>query len=55
MMRLFFLPCFLAMVSTGLAESPSKANVTTQVFFDITIDGKDAGRIVMGLFGDDVR
>ncbi len=54
MMRLFFLPCFLAMVSTGLGESPSKANVTTQVYFDITIDGKDAGRIVMGLFGDDV-
>lgn len=54
MMRLFFLPCFLAMVSSGLAESPSNAKVTTQVYFDIAIDGKDAGRIVMGLFGDDV-
>jgi peptidylprolyl isomerase len=35
-------------------SSPSKGNITTQVFFDIDIDGKDAGRIVMGLFGDDV-
>ena len=25
--------------------------VTSRVFFDIDIDGKDAGRIVMGLFG----
>lgn len=23
-----------------------------QVFFDVSIDGKPAGRIVMGLFGD---
>lgn len=29
-----------------------KAKVTNQVFFDITIDGKDAGRIVMGLYGE---
>ena len=54
MMRLFFLPCFLAMVSSAIGESPTKAKVTHQVYFDISIDGKDAGRIVMGLFGDDV-
>lgn len=28
--------------------------ITKKVFFDIEIDGKAAGRIVMGLFGDDV-
>lgn len=41
--------------STSLAqESTAKAKVTSKVFFDITIGEEDAGRIVMGLFGDDV-
>jgi hypothetical protein len=30
----------------------SCAKVTTKVYFDITIDGKSAGRIVFGLYGD---
>ena len=30
------------------------STVTKKVFFDVDIDGKDAGRIVFGLFGDDV-
>merc|ERR1719373_560368 len=33
------------------AEEPK---VTNKVFFDVTIGGEDAGRIVIGLFGDDV-
>ncbi|KIZ04415.1 peptidyl-prolyl cis-trans isomerase, cyclophilin-type [Monoraphidium neglectum] len=34
------------------AKDKKKAEVTHKVFFDIEIDGKPAGRIVMGLFGD---
>lgn len=36
---------------TAAADGPQ---VTDTVFFDITIGGKPAGRIVMGLFGQDV-
>lgn len=55
MSRFLFLPCLLALVTMALAaDSPKDGKVTTKVYFDISIDGKDAGRIVMGLFGDDV-
>lgn len=32
----------------------TQAKVTKKCFFDITIDNKPAGRIVLGLFGDEV-
>ena len=34
------------------ASEVTNRQVTNQVFFDLTIDGEPAGRIVMGLFGD---
>jgi peptidylprolyl isomerase len=56
MLRLLMLTCcFLCFANVGFGqESPSKGKVTTKVFFDVTIGQEDAGRIVMGLFGDDV-
>lgn len=36
------------------AKSQIDAKVTHNVYFDIQIDGKDAGQIVMGLFGNTV-
>lgn len=38
----------------AVAGSQLDAKITHKVFFDIQIDGKDAGRIVMGLFGETV-
>jgi peptidylprolyl isomerase len=55
-MRLLALTLLMTIGFIGMAaaESPKNGKVTHTVYFDIAIDGKDAGRIVMGLFGDDV-
>ena len=54
MFRIIMIACVLSMTSQALAIEASQGKVTKVVFFDITIDGAPAGRIVMGLFGDDV-
>lgn len=36
----------------AMAEVKTQAKVTKKCYFDIEIDGKPAGRIVLGLFGD---
>merc|ERR550537_1167790 len=38
----------------ALASAAKGPKVTNKVFFDISIDGKEAGRITMGLFGKTV-
>ncbi|MCS7467778.1 peptidylprolyl isomerase [Stieleria sp. ICT_E10.1] len=45
---------FLTMTNEASAKSASEAEVTHKVYFDIEINGEPAGRIVMGLFGEDV-
>merc|ERR1712065_96851 len=46
---LFITVCVAALAALACAND---AKVTNKVFFDVDIDGKPAGRIVMGLFGD---
>jgi peptidylprolyl isomerase len=51
---LLVIASWLAMISAGVAQDASTAKVTSTVYFDVTIGDQPAGRIVMGLFGDDV-
>ncbi len=55
---LFALPACAQRPTTGprpgAGVSPANAKITHKVFFDITIGNEPAGRIVMGLFGEDV-
>ncbi len=43
-----------ALAQPGAGRSSANAEVTHKVFFDVSIGGEPAGRIVMGLFGQDV-
>ena len=55
--RLATLCLWIALVAATLALAQAKksnsnlSEVTSKVYFDIEIDGKPAGRVVMGLFG----
>lgn len=54
MFRALIMVCALSITANAFAIEAYKAKVTQTVFFDITIDGQPAGRIEIGLFGDDV-
>jgi len=46
--------CALAVASEAFAVPASQGKVTKKVFFDVSIGGQPAGRVVIGLFADDV-
>eukprot|EP00560_Eucampia_antarctica_P006328 CAMPEP_0197823342 /NCGR_PEP_ID=MMETSP1437-20131217/674_1 /TAXON_ID=49252 ORGANISM="Eucampia antarctica, Strain CCMP1452" /NCGR_SAMPLE_ID=MMETSP1437 /ASSEMBLY_ACC=CAM_ASM_001096 /LENGTH=194 /DNA_ID=CAMNT_0043422461 /DNA_START=80 /DNA_END=664 /DNA_ORIENTATION=+ len=52
MMKVFTILSLLVAIISMADASPEK--ITNTVFFDIDIDGKDAGRVTLGLFGDTV-
>ena len=57
MLRLLMVAGCLVSLLSGAVQaqsSPEKAKITSKVYFDVTIDGKESGRIVMGLFGEDL-
>ena len=54
MSRMLLILFALSITTSAIAEEASKGKVTKKVYFDVEIGGKKAGRIVMGLFGDDV-
>lgn len=54
MLRAFFVLSALLFATSTFAEDATRAPVTSKVYFDIKIDGQNAGRIVFGLFGKDV-
>ena len=46
--------CLGALIATIASASEPLHTITNKVYFDVEIDGEEAGRIIMGLYGDAV-
>ena len=46
--------CLGALIATLASASEPLHTITNKVYFDVEIDGEEAGRIIMGLYGDAV-
>ncbi len=54
LMMLAAAAAILTMTNSADAKSAAEADVTHKVYFDIEINGESAGRVVFGLFGNEV-
>ena len=51
-MNFLFLTIFFAVLAVNVLANLEE--ITSKVYFDVTINGENAGRVVMGLFGKTV-
>jgi len=54
MLRLLLVPVLFLTTGLAFAQSAADGKVTTKVYFDVAIGDEEAGRVVIGLFGEDV-
>ncbi|KAF0695438.1 Aste57867_13726 [Aphanomyces stellatus] len=52
--KVFFVALLSVLAAISVSAATKGPKITHQVYFDITIGGRDAGRVIMGLYGKTV-